>query len=77
MFNDDSLGGFSPITNWDKYVPYGSAKTSVADPDPNPDPSDPYCSGPSGSGSDPLVGGMDSDRLRIRILLSPSKSSKK
>jgi hypothetical protein len=28
-----------------------SLKISVADPDPNPDPSDPYVSGPSGSGS--------------------------
>ncbi len=43
---------------------YGS--DSVADPDPNPDLSDPYVFGPPGSGltlldPDPLVRGMDPD----------------
>ncbi len=31
-------------------IPYFMVKTSVADPDPNPDPLDPYVFGPLGSG---------------------------
>jgi hypothetical protein len=34
-------------------------KTSVSDPDPRPDPSDPYVFGPSDPNPDPLVRGMD------------------
>jgi hypothetical protein len=36
-------------------------KSSVADPDPNPDSSDPCVFVPPGSGSGPLVRGMDPD----------------
>jgi hypothetical protein len=46
----------------------------------DPDPPDPHVFGPPGSGSDPPVTDMDPDSLiwiRIRILLSSSKNSKK
>jgi hypothetical protein len=48
-----------------------SSATSVADPDPNPDPSDLYVFGPPGSGS------ISQIEVWIRILLSPSKNCKR
>jgi hypothetical protein len=51
-------------------------QTSVGDPDPEPDPNpqDPHVFGPAGTGSDPLVRGMDPGiRIRIRICTKMSR----
>jgi hypothetical protein len=48
--------------------------TTVADPDPNPDPSDPYVLGLLDRDPDLLVSGTIDP---VRILLSSSKNSKK
>jgi hypothetical protein len=47
MLNRRLLDLFDKVVGMEK----PSVLTSVADPDPNPDPSDPYVFGPPGSGS--------------------------
>ncbi len=49
-------------TNWNG----GTLYSSVADPDPNPDPSDPYFLGLRDLDTDPLVRGMDPDPSIIK-----------
>jgi hypothetical protein len=44
-----------------KEAVFDSLRSSVADPDLNPDPRDPYVFGPPGSGSGLFVTGMDPD----------------
>jgi hypothetical protein len=65
----------------------GCYSTSAADPDPNPDPSDPYVGGLLDPDPDPLVRGMDPDAAPdpapgrspdlVPFIIKNSKNSKK
>jgi hypothetical protein len=63
LLGDGDKGGIELVYGEEKKIfrtgPTRPAKPSVADPDPNPDPSDPYVLGLLDP--DPLVRGMDPD----------------